>query len=42
LWWILHEGRANTAAFAYIQVKAPWVFHAVLEDGDDGNYIIPK
>ncbi|KDR20119.1 D-aspartate oxidase isoform X2 [Zootermopsis nevadensis] len=25
-----------------LRVKAPWVFHAVLEDKDEGNYIIPN
>lgn len=25
-----------------IRVKAPWVKEAVIDDSDDGNYIIPK
>lgn len=25
-----------------LRVKAPWVFHAVFEERDDGNYIIPN
>lgn len=25
-----------------MRVKAPWINEVILEDGDDGNYIIPK
>lgn len=25
-----------------MRVKAPWAFGVILEDDDDGNYIIPK
>lgn len=24
------------------RVKAPWVFHTIMDDSDDGNYLIPK
>lgn len=23
-------------------MKAPWIYHVLLDDSDDGNYIIPK
>ena len=25
-----------------MRVKAPWIFDVLLDDSDDGNYIIPK
>lgn len=25
-----------------IRVKAPWIFEVLLDDSNDGNYIIPK
>lgn len=25
-----------------MRVKAPWIFDVIMDDSDDGNYIIPK
>lgn len=25
-----------------IRVKAPWIYEVLLDDSDDGNYVIPK